>query len=345
MSDETEDQVETTEAAPKRIITEPGLYGDLTMEEYHGHLCDPAPSVSASSLWLLLSECPAKFWGASPMNPDRIEEKKSKALDVGKAAHALVLGEPEFNSHFLVCPHANLAKKPGYDWNKEYKRRVAGGIEKRTLVRLEDFESVKQMAAALRRSPQVGGAFSAGKPEQSLIWIDAETGVWLKSRPDWLPDDPANAFLQDYKTALTVKPRKLNAKVFEYGYHLQAAMQVDAVKAVMGIDPLGIAHVCQEKEAPFLADLRMFTAEQIDYGRKLYRKALRIFASCWEAHTAGKPLSVAWPGYTDDPQFFESPYYIQKDMEAMTNGDSSDGDQDHTFDGGSDDVTEYLRAG
>jgi hypothetical protein len=339
------EEAETTEAppAPKRVISEPGLYSDLSMDEYHGHLCDPAPSVSASGLWRLLSECPAKFWESSAMNPDRVPEKKSTALDVGKAAHALVLGEPEFNAHFLVCPHDNLSKKPGYDWNKEWKAAVAAGTEKRTLVRKDDFADVKQMAAALRRSPQVGGAFSAGKPEQSFVWLDAETGVYLKSRPDWLPNDPASAFLQDYKTALTVKPRKLSQKVFEYGYHVQAAMQVDAVEAVLGVKPLGIAHVCQEKDSPYLAELRMFTAEQIDYGRRLYRRALHIFAVCWHRHQQGKPLRVAWPGYTDSPQYFETPYYIRKEMEE----DNGDGTRDGFAPGtqaGNDD-TQYPAAG
>ncbi len=320
-------------------LSAPGVYLDLPMADYHSDCMADGPSVSASGLWTLLSECPAKFWDASYLNPAATIDEPSKALNIGKAAHALALGEPEFAANFVVCPYDNLAKKPGYDWNIEWKRRVEAGEESRTLVRADAFKDVQAMAAALRRSPQVAGAFTGGKPEVSLIWLDPETGVYLKSRPDWLPDDPAASFLQDYKTSVSILPRKLSADAFKYGYHLQAAMQVDAVKAVLGIDPLGIAHICQEKEAPYLAELRMFTPQQIDYGRLLYRKALRIFAECWSRHLAGKPPRVAWPGYTTEPQYFETPFYISKEMENE-NGDFSNGGE-----AAADDPARYLRAG
>ena len=74
-------------------------------------------------------------------------------------------------------------------------------------------------------------AFVDGKPEQSLIHIDAETGIYIKSRPDWLPDNPAHRPLVDYKTCRSIEPRKLSQDAFAYGYHIQAAMQVDAVRA------------------------------------------------------------------------------------------------------------------
>jgi hypothetical protein len=315
-----------------------GVY-DIPMSVYHSSCCD-GPSVSASSLWTLLAECPAKYWDGSYLNKDATIEEPSAALNFGKAAHALALGEPEFAANFMVCPYDNLAKKPGYDWNIEWKAKVEAGEESRTLVRAKDFETVQSMSAALRRSPQVGGAFCDGRPEISLVWKDAETGVYLKSRPDWLPNDPAGAFLQDYKTARSIAPDKLSRDAFGYGYHLQAAIQVDAVKSVMGVAALGIAHICQEKEPPFLAELRMFTAEQIDYGRRRYRQALRLFAKCWELHLSGKSPRVAWPGYTETPQHFSTPIYIQREMENENDDYSSSGNEAAT-----DDADRYLRAG
>lgn len=319
-------------------ITAPGIY-DIPMSVYHSDCC-AGPSVSASVLWKLLNECPARMWATYYGNPDREPDETTKALNFGKAAHALALGEPEFAANFVVCPHDKLNANPGKQWNDAWKASVADGTEKRTLVRADDFQTVKAMAAALRKSPQVGGAFTGGKPEQSLIWQDAETGIWLKSRPDYLPDDPTTAFLQQFKTAESIKPRVLAANAFKYGYHIGAAMEVDAVRAIMAAEPLGIAHIVQEKEAPYLAELRMFTPDQIDYGRLLYRKALRTFAECWGRHLAGKPAAVAWPGYTTEPQYFETPYYISKEMENE-NGNRSNGNEAAA----SDDPGYYLRAG
>jgi hypothetical protein len=324
-------------------ISTAGVY-DIPMSEYHSDCCD-GPSVSGSVLWHLLDKCPARMWATYYGNPDRVPDETTKALDFGKAAHALALGEPEFASNFLICPHDNLAKKPGYDWNIEWKASVKAGTEKRTLVRADDFETVKAMAAALRKSPQVGGAFTGGKAEQSLIWQDAETGVWLKSRPDYLPDDPTAAFLQQFKTAESIRPDTLGRNAFKYGYHLSAALEVDGVKAVMGVDALGIAHIVQEKEDPYLAELRMFTSEQIEHGRRAYRRALRLFAECWERHMAGKPLRVAWPGYTETPQYFETPYAIRKEIEEFENGNAGSAGNAGNQVAGNDDRTGYARAG
>jgi len=107
---------------------------------------------------------------------------------------------------------------------------------------------------------------------------------------------------------------------------------------VTGID-VSVAHIVQEKEPPFLAELRMFSPDQIEHGRRRYRQALWLFAECWERHLAGKPPREAWPGYTTEPQYFLTPYRIQKEMENDNADFSSSGDE------GTDDATRYLRAG
>lgn len=296
-------------------ISESGVY-DIPMADYHSDCCD-GPSVSASVLWRLL-DCPAKMWDSSVLNPNRVPEEPKDSFDVGRAAHALVLGEPEFNAAFVVCPHDNLAKNPGKQWNDEWKASVAAGIETRTLIR--DFDVIKQIAAAQLRAPQVARAFRDGQPEKSLIWRDQETGVWVKSRPDWLPNDPTQGFLIDYKTARTINPRELGMAAFRYGYHLQAAMQFDAVQAVLGVKPLGIAHVVQEKESPYLAELKMFDERHLALGRHLYRQGLRLFAECWARYKAGDPPRKAWPGYTDTPSYFVHPFHIEKEIEELNYG-------------------------
>lgn len=289
-------------------ISQNGLY-DISMEVYHSDCCD-GPSISSGGLNLINSECPAVYWGRSYLNPNGQSDIDTKALAVGKAAHSLALGEPEFNSHFAILPFDSLRTNEAKAWRDKTE------AEGKTILRADDFVMVKEMAAAIKRSPQCARAFRDGKPERSLIWRDEETGVWLKSRPDWLPDDPASGWVIDYKTTADLRPRKFSAQAFECGYHLQAALQVDACRAVLGVDPVGIGHVVQEKSPPYLAELRLFTPEQIDFGRREYRRALRAFARCW--------ASKRWPGYTTEPQYIETPYYIAKNMEDPFYGDDQD---------------------
>jgi len=293
-------------------IDKPGLY-DLNMATYHDDCCD-GPSVSATVLARTLAECPAKVWETSPLNPSRVEEKSKPDFDIGRAAHALVLGEPEFNAHFVVAPYDDFRTKEAREWK---------AAEKRTVIKADVFENILAMTNAQKRSPQVARAFVEGKPEQSLVWLDAETGIWLKSRPDWLPNDPKARPAVDYKTCRSIEPRKMGMDAFAYGYHIQAALIVDGARAVLGVEPLGVAHVCQEKTIPYLAELRMFDADQLEFGRREYRRALRIFAECWHHHKLGFPERNAWPGYTAKPEYFQTPYHILKQMESQPNAPAS----------------------
>jgi hypothetical protein len=300
-------------------ITQSGCY-DIDIEEYHSQCCDGV-STSSSQLQKVLA-CPVKFWAMSDLNPKRFPEKPRKVFEIGRAAHSLVLGEPEFNKHFYVLPSdaprrpaksQRSAKKPSDASIKAILFWDALEQKPQALLKPEDFEIVELMALGLRLSPQVSQAFKNGEPEKSLIWKDEETGIWLKARPDWLPNDPKSEFICEYKTAVTIDPWSLTNAVFRYGYHMQAALQIDGVQAVFGVKPLGVAHVVQEKEPPYLAELRMFTPEQIETGRKTYRKALRLLAQCLET---GK-----WPGFTAEPTFFETPYRIAMQSEDTENDD------------------------
>lgn len=284
-------------------ITKPGIY-DLPIEDYIGDCC-VGPSISSSGLRKLLPEsgsCPAKFWAFSPLNPNRFPDETTAALDFGRAAHCLALGEPEFNKYFIVSPYDDFRKGEARAWRDE---------QTRTVVKAEDFETIQAIAAIQKRSTQCMRAFEEGKAERSLIWQDDETGIWLKARPDWLPDDPTKRFVAEYKTCLTIEPARLSSDVFKYGYNIQAAMQIDGVRAVMGVEPIGIAHVCQEKEPPYLVELRMFTPEQIEDGRQQYRHALKILAECLKTNH--------WPGYTNEPTYFSTPYSHAMRMETLAN--------------------------
>lgn len=301
----------------KLPVTGPGVY-DIDIDDYHSQRCCPGPSISSGGLRMIKHTCPAMFWAYSDLNPNRIV-RDTASLSFGRAAHALVLGEPEFNSKFVISPFDDFKTNEAKHWRDEQERQV---------VKAKDFDTIVEMANAQKADKQVMNAFSEGQPEKSLLWQDADTGIWLKARPDWMPNFPAIRYTTEYKTAQSIQPRLLSVSVFKYGYEMQAALCLDGIEIVTGRKPLGMAHVCQEKAAPYLVDLRLFSDEQIAWGRRQYRRALMKFADCLEHNT--------WPGYTQNPQFFETPYYIVKDMEN---------DDDDRHEGESYSAADYLAAG
>ena len=112
---------------------------------------------------------------------------------------------------------------------------------------------------------------------------------------------------------MDIEPRKISGDAFKFGYVAQAALQIDAVEAVFGIRPQTVGHVVQEKEAPYLAEVKLFTPEQLEYGQVIYRKALRRFADCL---TSGK-----WPSYSIGPSYYDTPRWVEAQMEDMTDVD------------------------
>lgn len=278
----------------------PGVY-DVAADDYHSQRICPGPSVSSTGLRRLLRECPARFWAQSDMNPDRVPQKEKKSLAFGRAAHALMLGEPEFHKHFIVSPFESFMTKEARHWRDEQTRQI---------VRPEELVIIRDMVVSQRKSDECCRAFKKGAPEKSIVWKDDETGIWLKVRPDWLPNDPVTAFITEYKTAETIQPRRLSSAVFEYGYEMQAALMLDGVRIVTGKPPVGIAHIAQEKEPPYLVAAFLFSEEHLMWGRMQYRKALRIFARCLEA---GR-----WPAYTTEPTYFGTPFWVSKAMENFT---------------------------
>lgn len=280
-------------------IVKNGIY-DTDIDIYHSQLCCSGPSVSSSGLRTILRECPAKFFATSDLNPKRFPPVEKESFDFGRAAHALVLGEPQFFAKFIISPYDDFRKKEAQEWRDSQKLQI---------VKMRDMALIEDIAKAQRESLQGANAFIEGEPEKTVVVKDEVYGIWLKSRPDWLPFKPQYRWICEYKTCNTIEPRKLANEAFGYGYEMQAAMTLDLVEKVTGNKPLGIAHICQEKSPPFLCETRLYTAEQLDWGRNQYHHALSIFAHCLEKND--------WPSYTTEPTYFETPYWVAKQMEAF----------------------------
>ena len=256
----------------------PGVYDGMPEDVYHG---DPVPggSLSSSGARKLLSpSCPAKFRYEAD-NPPAAKDY----FELGSAAHKLVLGA---GTEIITI------KAP--DW------RTKAAKDERDAARAEGFlplltaehEQVLAMAAALRAHPVASALFNPerGKPEQSLFWQDAPTGVWRRARLDWLPDVSARERLivADYKTSASASPAAFARSVANYGYHQQDAWYRDAVRAVgLSADP-AFLFVVQEKEPPYLVTVAELDTPSVQAGRELNRQAIELYRACSrERHLAG----------------------------------------------------------
>jgi len=264
------------------LITEPGVYDGISADAYHSLGLTPEYALSSSGARELEASCPAAFWWNSPLNPDQEPARKTE-FDIGNATHLLVLQPEEFADR--------VVEVEADDWRTKaaQEMRDSARADRRIPLLTKQVRAVRAMREAILSHPIAGLAFQGGEAEQTMAWIDQETGVWLRCRPDYRP--PHARYLVDIKTTTSAHPRDFEKAVWNFGYHMQAAWYLDAEEAVTGERPSKFYFVAVEKEAPFLVAVHEMDADAIGWGRIQNRSAIRTFAECM---TSGQ-----WPGYRD----------------------------------------------
>jgi hypothetical protein len=272
------------------LVTRPGVY-DIEENAYHADPCAPelGRSLSYSGAKALVPpNTPAKF------HYEREHGRAPKpAYDFGHAAHELILG----TGLELVVVDAE-------DWRTkaaQQARKDAYAAGKCPLLKA-DAERARAIADSVLTHPTVGAILSQGEPERSIFWIDQETGVTRRARPDWLR---SNAIV-DIKTCQDASPGKFAKSCADFGYAMQDAWYTDAVEAV-GLGRLPFIFVAVEKDPPHLVGIYQLDAAAEAIGENLNRMALRIYAEC--------ESSGEWPGYSTDIETLQLPAWYARTHE------------------------------
>lgn len=271
-------------------ITSPGLY-DLSFEDYFSNICD-GHSVSSTGLKLIEQKSLAHYWWDSFLNPQR-EPYDSEALAFGRACHSWVLGEPCFNQYFVISPYDDFRSKEARTWREQ---------QSRTIIKAEQMAAIKAMTAALQQHPLLKNVFVDGAPERSLVWRDKETQIWLKARPDWLPNN--RHIVPDFKSTLSAKPEAFQKQAFSLGYHQSAALTIEGLREVLGWTDASYYFVAQEKSAPYVAMPFVMRDMDLEWGALQNRRSLRKLA---DALAADK-----WPAYADGAVEISMPAWSEK---------------------------------
>ena len=219
----------------KPVVT-PGIYSNIPLEDYHSaNICD-GPSVSSSGLRKMWAESPAHFWDTSPINPEAEPEKVPDHFVLGHAAHHVICGEAFFAEKYIIRPAEYQDEKTGElkPWNNNAnvcKRWNAGAAQQnKTILKPEQAEAIRGMALRLGLCSLVQQGILNGMIERSIFWQDKETGLWLKARPDAIPNDSGD--FTDLKTTESVLDRDLMRTLENFGYSQQGALVLEGARAV-----------------------------------------------------------------------------------------------------------------
>ncbi len=257
---------------------------DVAMDQYvRDAFGDHPPSLSASVAHKLLTRSPRHAWVSHARLNAAWEPKTESRFDLGSAAHAIVLeGKREL-----------IAALPYDDWRKKeaQQARELARLDGKIPLLADQAEAVTRMAMVVEdtiaTSPDLRG-LGPLVAETTLLWQDGV--AWCRCRPDWMTAD--HAIVLSYKTtAASAEPDAFTRGVLlGSGYDLQAAFEVNAVKALAGVEPKYV-WIVQEVTEPYAVSLLGLSPELAEFAQQKYRRAVARWAECMR--------DDEWPAYPD----------------------------------------------
>ncbi|OFL37499.1 exonuclease VIII [Achromobacter xylosoxidans] len=277
---------------PVALIDAPCTIDGQDIEAYHR-----GPGISKTGLDHV-ARSPALFY-ALHLDPGRPAEKERAGQLEGQLAHCAILEPAEFDRRYAVGPDVSRATKA---W-KEWEASLPAGV---IAIKPDQRETALRQAESVRRLPDVAEALAAGRPEVSAYWIDPDTGVLCRCRPDWVhPAGESGVVLLDVKTYSDASPAEFARQIARKRYHVQDAFYSEGFGRAAGVDVLGFVFVAVETEWPFAASAVMLDEPGRDVGRNQYRRDLDTYARCLAAND--------WPGYGAAIHQVSLPVWASKD--------------------------------
>jgi hypothetical protein len=216
-----------------------------------------------------------------------------------RAIHAMVLEPETFALRYSVFDGVRRGK--AYDAHVEAHPGT-------TVLNVRQFDEVRWTADAILAHSAVRDLLAVGRPEVTVTWTDAETGLPCKGRVDWLGDA-----LVDLKTIATTHEIAVARIVAKNHYHGQMAHYDDGLRAHDIRVPAFL--VVAEGRAPF--DVAVFEVDEgipdgsIHVGREMRKRLMKQLAECERLNH--------WPGRHPQPQVLcLPPHALLDDSESIT---------------------------
>lgn len=273
----------------------------MTMADYLSN-----PAIGSSGLRTLINKTPAHY-KYEVENP----EPSTPAQLLGTAIHQAILEPKYFKEQMVVEPIFEGKTKSGEittnkncaEVREKYERWHLANSSK-IIITQEQKDQIQGILTNLSGHKQAVKLIADGIAEESLFWKDPESGLSCKARPDFIRE---NHIIVDIKTCQDASYNFFQSDIARYGYHIQAAMYLDAASMVLDKTFDTFIIVAIEKEAPFAVNCFQFKEDTINEGRLLYYKALLTLKECQK--------TGIWPAYGNEITPMELPVWaIRRDI-------------------------------
>lgn len=225
----------------------------LSNDGYHRH-----PAISHSGIMRFIHN-PNSFFTEYVQGL----RETTKPMALGTLLHQAIM-EPElFNQQYVVHPKykGNGSQAMNREWEAEQAK------QNKTIITDEEFMMFTTMRNNFQRSTFLVDSLAANNIEHSFFF-DVE-GIEAKARPDFYK--PKVAF--DIKTTNDIGQDYFAKAIYDYGYHVQGAMVIDAMRQ-NGLEIDYFVIVAFEKKYPYTMTQFMLADSAIELGRQTYQRTI-----------------------------------------------------------------------
>lgn len=251
---------------------------------------------------------------------NRVRITPTRSMLNGTLAHCAVLEPDALFDRYRVVPEDAPTRPSQRQWmaknpNESSKAAMVWWTQfqqdcgTREIVSAEDFATTKAQLLALEHNRELAEMLRDGDSEVSLFWIDPDTGVYCKARPDHIPPRRnGRRQMLDLKAMADDSPEGFKRSVARMGYHRQRAHYMRGFEVVTGerIDDFVFAVV--SSAPPVLASAYRLVDEACQQGDDEVRELLEEYARCSDANH--------WSAYSPEQRMIDLPVWAKASGEV-----------------------------
>lgn len=328
-------QIEIRKIGYGEKITSPGIY-EMPLAWHHADCCD-GPSVTSTNLRKMEMETPQHMFDTWSGNPERDPDTGRKLLEAdyfrfGRAAHLKVLEPGLYKNNIAVRPDIwdSWRSKDAKGWLAEMNAMHM------TVLTPDEEERVMGAVRAINAHQAFRDGILGGMVEASMVIRDKRTGIWIKSRPDSIPNQ---AIITDLKFMDDVSPRSVDRSIRTLGYDMQLALAGITFFALTTITIDTMFLLAVESKRPHAIHVAMLSTGAVYWARVRIRRALDRIAKClqdnyWPAYEAdGQPAGEPYPTQVTEWEALQKAGIMPEDtfVEDADNGTDGTSDQNGPY--------------
>lgn len=221
-----------------------------------------------------------------------VPTKQTRPMLRGSLAHCAQLEPLALHDRYVFVPEGAPKRPTDAQWNaaksnessmaaKAWWTDFTNNLRGREIVTAEEFAVTQMQLGALAANPETAALLATGYSECSIFWVDEETGVYCKARPDHVhPVDSRTVKLIDLKSTVDESPDGFGRTAARMGYHRQAAHYTEGFRKATGMKVDQFIFAAVTSAPPVLAVAYALTDEITEQAIDERRELLQLYAYC-----------------------------------------------------------------